>query len=221
MGNEVCAEFQLPDETTMDLNALMISMEEDCVVHPGERVPPNPGPARPHGNTLYAQLGGVYPIALFGDRLIDALLADARVHIPLDGHKRNEASLKYLFTELVCGVCGGPEVRTCPEFDETKLLIPKNEWPILVASAPLAADHLPAPLRSQLVQALQRAREGMVDPSSPSEAVVMDVGAARVKDLRASAAGEHLTVARIGAGASVAARNRVFGDPRTMYGRGG
>jgi len=36
----------------------------------------------------------VYPLALFVDRLVDALLADARVGIPVDGTKRNEASLK-------------------------------------------------------------------------------------------------------------------------------
>ena len=39
--------------------------------------------------------GKVYPIALFVDRLVDALLADKRVKIPTDGQKRNEASLKY------------------------------------------------------------------------------------------------------------------------------
>ena len=49
---------------------------------------------RPGGNRLYARLGGVYPIALFVDRLVDALLADERVNIPVDGTKRNEASLK-------------------------------------------------------------------------------------------------------------------------------
>jgi len=225
--NSVCEDEHLPDEVSMDLTVLMISMEEDCVVHPGQQVPPNPGPTRPRGNSLYARLGGVYPVALFVDRLVDALLADDRIHIPCDGHKRNEASLKYLFTELVCSITGGPEVRTAPEFDETKLLLPKSEWQILVASASTAGDHLADNLRAELVQALQRAREGIVDPAS--SAIVeagADMRAAQVKDLRSAAAGVGLaTAARArraqGVGASVAARRRVFGDPRTLYGRGG
>eukprot|EP00966_Prymnesium_polylepis_P142337 3286787-Prymnesium_polylepis.1 len=73
---------------------------EDCVVFPGERPWRDPGPMRPSGNRLYAKVGGVYPIALFVDRLVDALLADERVAIPTDGTKRNEASLKYLTTEV-------------------------------------------------------------------------------------------------------------------------
>jgi len=85
--NSVCEEFGLSDDLVMDLQCLMISMEEDCVVQSGERVPPNPGPYRPQGNSLYARCGGVYPIALFVDRLVDALLQDERVHIPCDGQK--------------------------------------------------------------------------------------------------------------------------------------
>merc|ERR1719188_469172 len=119
--NQVCAEFGLPQDVGDDLNALMISMEMDCVVEPGERVPPNPGPCRPRGSSLYARLGGVYPIALFVDRLVDAAISDPRVGLPLDLQKRNEASLKYLFTELVCGASGGPEVVTARSCDETKL----------------------------------------------------------------------------------------------------
>merc|ERR1711959_83567 len=47
--NEVCKEFALPVEDVELLNVLLISMEDDCVIHPGERVPQNPGPARPGG----------------------------------------------------------------------------------------------------------------------------------------------------------------------------
>ena len=39
---------------------------------------------------------------------VDALLSDRTVKIPLDA-KRTSASLKYLFTELVCTLAGGPE----------------------------------------------------------------------------------------------------------------
>merc|ERR1711971_1532939 len=107
---EVCAEFQLPDDLAGDLMALMCSFEFDCVIQEGEEVPRNPGPAAPRGNSIYAKCGGIYPIALFADRLVDALLQDERVAIPVDGQKRNEASLKYLFTEVMCNICGGPEI---------------------------------------------------------------------------------------------------------------
>merc|ERR1719282_1052210 len=100
----------------------MISMEMDCVVYPGERVPRNPGFARPTGSSLYARLGGIYPIALFVDRLVDALLDDERVDVPMDAQKRNE----------------------------TKLLVPKSAWRILMATAEAAADHLPQATRPSL-----------------------------------------------------------------------
>jgi len=149
--NDVCTEFGLPAETVDDLNALMISMEEDCVTYPGDRVPPNPGAFRPGGSSLYARLGGVYPIALFTDRLADAILEDHRIEIPKDGHKRNEASLKYLFTEVICHVTGGPEVITAQDCDETKLLIPRNCWDLFIRTAEIACDHFPVAHRPALI----------------------------------------------------------------------
>jgi len=164
--NEVCDEFGLPAGDVDDLNAMLISMEEDIVVYPGERGPADPGPMRPSGTSTYARAGGVYPLALFVDRLVDALLADPRVHIPQDSQKRNEASLKYLLTELVCSGTGGPEVVTARGHYETMLLIPKGEWGILMATAAIAADHLPAAARPSLLQSLQGLKQHMVDPDS-------------------------------------------------------
>lgn len=223
--NDVCAEFGLPGETVDDLNALMISMEEDCVTYPGDRVPPNPGAFRPTGPSLYARIGGVYPIALFTDRVIDAILEDPRVEIPRDGHKRNEASLKYLFTEVICHITGGPEVITAQDSDETKLLVPRNYWDLFVRTAEIASDHLPAVHRPALIQALQRNRNLVVDNSS-ADSPKISGGPCAVKSLQEAAAGRQLSKATIAArhaapGAFVAARRRVFGDPRTVYGRGG
>jgi truncated hemoglobin YjbI len=223
--NGVCASFNMPDEVVGDLNALLISMEDDCVCQPGEQPPPPPGPRRLVGNSLYARLGGIYPVALFVDRLVDALMADDRVHIPQD-HKRTDAALKYLVTELVCSVAGGPEVRTSPDFDEAKLLIPKSEWQILITTAGVAADHFSPQLRLELVQLLQRSRTGIVDPNSPDMVTVADTRPAAVKSRHDSAAGQGLAEAarerrQMGVGASVASRLAVFGDPRTLYGRGG
>merc|ERR1719420_2544222 len=142
----------------------MISMMDDCIVYPGERVPRDPGPLRPSGNRLYAKVGGVYPLALFVDRLVDALLADERVEIPTDGTKRNEASLKYLTTEVVCHLCSGPEVVTCAAAEETRLLVPRAAWPIVMLTARLAADHLSEQHRDSLLALLDRSKERLIDP---------------------------------------------------------
>jgi hemoglobin len=224
--NEVCSEFSLPADVQDDLNALLISMEEDCVSYPGERQWRDPGPMRPPGSSLYARVGGVYPIALFVDRLVDSLLSDDRVEIPVDGQKRNEASLKYLLTEVMCNLCGGPEVITSRS-EECLLLIPKSQWQVLTATAAIAVDHFPVAQRSALLQVVERNRAAFVDPNSSDDEVVRPQGAgARVKTLEEAAAGKMLSKATIAArhadpGAHVGARRRVFGDPRTIYGKTG
>merc|ERR1719456_2020561 len=231
--NSVCEEFQLPDDLAGDLNALMISMEFDCVVQAGETAPRNPGPMQPRGNSLYARCGGVYPIALFVDRLVDALLQDQRVRIPCDGQKRNEASLKYLFTEVMCSIAGGPEVITARNFDETMLLLPKSAWELFIATAQIAADHLPIAVRAEVVQCLQRSKNLIVDPNDNGASVPNVIlgksgsqAAANVRSLQDAASGRMLSSAAIAArhaapGAHIDARRRVIGDPRTLYGRGG
>jgi hemoglobin len=223
--NEVCAEFNLSPTDTDDLNALMISMMDECVTWEGDRVPPNPGPQRPSGNSLYARVGGVYPIALFVDRLVDSILADDRFPIPRDGQKRNESSLKYLVTELMCSELGGPEVVTSRQSDEVKLLVPKNCWPGFVATAQMACDHFPAATRGACVQVIERAKQYMIDPHESSGPLVT-TAAGTVKSVIDAAAGKMLSKEVIAArhaapGAHVGARRRVFGDPRTIYGKTG
>merc|ERR1719161_2539334 len=277
--NDVCAEFGLPSETVDDLNALMISMEEDCVTYPGDRVPPNPGAFRPGGASLYARLGGVYPIALFADRLVDALLADKRVKVPVDGQKRNEASLKYLFTEVVCHVTGGPEVITSTVCTETRLLLSGRKIFYLLNAAKDASDHFCShELQGEMVVCMYSIQNLIVDPQrevrlsanmKDRQQKIMDLGqktgvqmlyipgggvvkldfeasAKQLEDVRVglaelglktvektkvktageAAAGNMLSSATIAAryaapGSFVAARKRVHGDPRTLYGRGG
>jgi hemoglobin len=225
--NEVCEEFQLGGELVGDLNALMISMEFDCVVQDDEVAPPNPGPAMPRGNSLYARCGGVYPISLFVDRLVDALIQDERVRIPCDGQKRNEASLKYLFTEVMCSITGGPEVVTSKDMAETKLLLPKGAWEIFIATTQIAADHFPVAVRAEIVQSIQRNKALIEDPNSDGAPVpILSGNSVNVKSLQAAASGRMLSSAAIAArhaapGAHVDARRRVMGDPRTLYGRGG
>jgi hemoglobin len=224
--NEVCGEFNLSPTDQDDLNALMISMMDDCITWDGDPVPPNPGPARPSGNSLYARVGGVYPVALFVDRLVDSVLADDRFPVPRDGQKRNEASLKYLVTELMCSEFGGPEVVTSRQSDEVKLLVPKNCWPGFVATAQQACDHFPPATRGAAVQIIERAKKYMVDDHSDARAPLVTTAAGTVKSVIDAAAGKMLSKEVIAArhaapGAHVGARRRVFGDPRTIYGKTG
>jgi len=277
--HEVCSEFGLPQGDVDDLASILNSMEPDCVVHPGETVPPAPARAVRGEASLYSRAGGVYPLALFADRLVDALLADKRVNIPVDGQKRNEASLKYLFTEVVCGAAGGPEVITSTVFAETRLLLPAKKMFFLLDAAKAASDHFDSfEVRIELIKALSAAEGLIIDPArSPpippnlqhrremvlrlgeragvpilyvprGGVVALDFGASqqqmdsvraglvelglksveksRVKTAAEAAAGSMLSSAVIAArytslGSFIAARKRVHGDPRTLYGRGG
>ena len=224
--NDVCGEFGLPAEDIDDLNALMISMMDECVVFPGERPARDPGPMRPNGHMLYAKVGGVYPLALFADRLVDALLADDRIDIPTDGSKRNEASLKYLTTEIVCHLARGPEMVTCVEAEETHLLVPRAAWPIVMLTARLAADHIEERHRNAVVELLEKAKDVFIDPSSkdgplPGGAANRRAATVKTKEQASWDGTKLLSKAVINArhaspGASVAARKRVYGDPRTI-----
>merc|ERR1719421_664960 len=207
-------------------------MMDECVVFPGERPRPDPGPLRPGGHSVYGRVGGVYPIALFVDRLVDALLLDDRVAIPVDGHKRNESSLKYLLTEQLCREAGGPEVVTCAEAEETRLLVPKAAWPIVPLTARVAADHFDERPRDAFLKLLDKLKDKLVDQSTqdgPLPGGLNSRRAAVVKSKEeASWAGSDKILSKAvinarhaSAGASVAARKRVYGDPRTLYGKGG
>merc|ERR1719191_1570996 len=60
-------------DTQGELLAILAGFKAQVIVEHGEPVPEDPGMcrARPHGNNAYAQLGGVYPLALFADRLVE------------------------------------------------------------------------------------------------------------------------------------------------------
>ena len=132
--HEVCDEIGLPQQEVDDVTAVIQSLRADCTLADGEAAPPNPGHPAPPGGSLYARLGGVYPIALFADRLVDALIAerargdDDRFKVATDD-KRNASSLKYCFTEFMCNACGGPEVVTARDEAITHLGVPRSLRP--------------------------------------------------------------------------------------------
>jgi hypothetical protein len=62
--------------------------------------------------TLYERLGGVYRIATVVDDLIDWVMDDPRLNanprVDEAHHRFSAAGFKYLVTEMVCWVSGGP-----------------------------------------------------------------------------------------------------------------
>merc|ERR1712151_1318472 len=164
--HEICQEFGLPKDDVRDLTTIITSLMDDCVCSEGEKVPHNPGKHNPPGDSLYARIGGVYPLALFADRLVDAMLTDNRVQVPLDGVKRAEPSLKYLFTELCCHIAGGPETMTSMHDPETYLKLSSKELFYLLGSARVAADHFQnATLQNDLTWALYENLALIQDPA--------------------------------------------------------
>merc|ERR1719161_3254194 len=103
-ARNVLTELGVESGTKKDLLDIIQSFQAECTITPGEVVPADPGrpkPASGSEGTLYYRLGGVYPIAMFVDRLLEAILKGDRVKIDLDKvedpqSKRHAAGLKYM-----------------------------------------------------------------------------------------------------------------------------
>ena len=113
------------------------------------------------------------------------------------------------------------------------MLVPKAAWPIVPLTARLAADHIDARHRDKLLDLLEKAKdECFVDPRSkagrlPGGAAARRAAVVKSKEAASWDGGDKLLSkaviqARHATGnASVAARKRVCGDPRTLYGKSG
>merc|ERR1719401_1429551 len=131
----VFQKMALDPRTQSELLAILAGFKNQCVLQHGGPVPEDPGMcrARPAGNMAYAQLGGVYPLALFASKLVDKVLQGDRVQVqwnPVDdvSGSRHPPGLKYMLTELLCHSAGGPELPTSRGFDDAKLGIDPNQW---------------------------------------------------------------------------------------------
>merc|ERR1711988_445131 len=150
--------MHVDEECQTELHAIIANLKTQCVVQPGEAVPADPGMcrARPSGSTAYAQLGGVYPIAMFADRVVEALLKGDRVPINWNTLEdqtgnRHPPGLKYMFTELLCHTAGGPEVVTSKGYDEAKLAVDPQHWPAFLELVSEAATMWPTKHHRELV----------------------------------------------------------------------
>ena len=64
----------MPAGARRDLLEILSGFEQQCVLQPGARAPPDPGRPKAHPSslgTVYHRLGGVYPIAHFVDNLVE------------------------------------------------------------------------------------------------------------------------------------------------------
>merc|ERR1711904_429820 len=159
----VLTELGVESGAKNDLIGILQSFRSDCIVAPGETSPADPGrpkPAPGSEGTLYYRLGGVYPIAQFVDRLVEAIIKGDRVQIDFNkvedpNSKRHAQGLKYMVTELTCNCTGGPEVVTSKGFDDAKLGVPAAQWPTFLELVNEAATMWPNQLlRTQLLTAL-------------------------------------------------------------------
>merc|ERR1719343_858317 len=178
-AERVFREFNLEHSVHKELLQIIQGFKEQCTVRPGEAAPKDPGLCRkrPDGSTAYANLGGIYPIALYADRLVEAVLCGPgalRVRWDASG-TRTPAALKYLVTELLANATGGPEIVTAKDFEEAKLGIEVEQWDDFLALAKEIAMVWPTPHHRELIVKTIMAKKtdlcvGLVDESGVSDA---------------------------------------------------
>merc|ERR1719271_278638 len=142
-ADRVFSEFELEAPVKVELLGIIARFQDQCVC---KRETRDPGPPPAHTSsvgTLYHRLGGVYPIAQFADRLVDLVLRGDRVHVDTAGDHRHPPGLKYMVTELLCNGLGGPELVTSKGYDDAKLGVPVEEWPLFLTLAAEAAELFP------------------------------------------------------------------------------
>lgn len=105
--------------------------------------------------SLYERLGGVYAIAAVVDTFIDRIMVDPTLNAnPLvdEAHHRvPKAGFKYLVTEMVCQVTGGPQRYTGKAMKESHqhLNISPSEWDVFAAHFKAVLDEYKVPEAEQ------------------------------------------------------------------------
>lgn len=120
--------------------------------------------------SLYDRLGGVYAIAVVVDDFIDRIMVDPRLNAnPLVDeahHKVPPAGFKYLVTELVCQVTGGPQRYTGRSMADSHahLKITAGEWEAFLDDfrETLAKFNVPAKEQAELFAIVDTTRADIV-----------------------------------------------------------
>jgi hemoglobin len=90
--------------------------------------------ANQHQSSLYERLGGVYNIATVVDDFIDRIMVDPRLNadprVNEAHHRVLPPGFKYLVSEMVCEVTGGPQKYSGRSMRDSHkhLLITAKEW---------------------------------------------------------------------------------------------
>ena len=120
--------------------------------------------------SLYDRMCGVYAIAVVVDDFIDRIMVDPRLNAnPLVDeahHKVPPAGFKYLVTELVCQVTGGPQRYTGRSMADSHahLKITAGEWEAFLDDfrETLAKFNVPAKEQAELFAIVDTTRADIV-----------------------------------------------------------
>ncbi len=109
----------------------------------------------PSNTSLYERLGGVYAIAAVVDVFIDRIMVDpvlnANPLVDEAHHRVPKAGFKYLVTEMVCMVTGGPQRYTGKGMKESHhhLKITAAEWDVFAGHFKAVLDQFKVPEAEQ------------------------------------------------------------------------
>ena len=128
----------------------------------------------PEQPSLYERLGGVYSIATVIDDFVDRVMVDARLNAnPLvdEAHHRvPPTGFKYLVTELVCQVTGGPQKYTGRSMKDSHvdLKITPSEWVAFLEDFQQTLDKfaVPAAEQAELKAIVDSTRDDIVGQDS-------------------------------------------------------
>lgn len=167
--------FALLLAVTLTAPAAVARAESSSGPPTGRQATP-PTAASPAAKSLYARLGGVYPISMVVDDFIDRLLvndtlnanpaiSEARRRVPRQG-------LKFHVTALVCQVTGGPcaysgrDMKTA----HVHLHITAREWDAMLADFRKTLDKfaVPAAEQGELVAIVNSTRADIVEGAKTS-----------------------------------------------------
>jgi hemoglobin len=105
--------------------------------------------------SLYDRLGGVYAIAAVIDDFINRIMDNPRLNanpkVDEAHHRVSRAGFKYLVTEMVCWVTGGPQQYTGRSMRDSHvhLDITEEEWQVFLADLQACLDHFAVPKAEQ------------------------------------------------------------------------
>src|SRR6185437_1631957 len=116
---------------------------------------PSSGSAPRGTATLYDRLGGVYGIAAIVSDFIDRILTDPRLNANprvQEGHHRVPAAgFKFLVTEYLCSVTGGPQQYSGRSMGDSHrhLIVSGEEWEAFMDDLRMSLDAFDVPRAEQ------------------------------------------------------------------------